>query len=63
MLRLTAELADAWNTCWLGRAAELPERLDPKLDAACSEVGRDPATLDVTVGQIVTTPGSNEGSG
>ena len=23
MLRLTAELADAWNTCWLGRAAEL----------------------------------------
>ena len=27
MLRLTAELADAWNTCWLGRAGELPPRL------------------------------------
>ena len=53
MLRLTAELADAWNTCWLGRAAELPERLAP-LEAACGEVGRDPASLDVTVGQIVT---------
>ena len=33
---------------------------DVKLDAACSEVGRDPATLDVAVGQIVTTPESNK---
>jgi len=56
MLRLTAELADAWNTCWLGRASELPERLTP-LHAACSDVGRDPATLEVTVGQIVALPG------
>ena len=55
MLRLTAELGDAWNTCWLGRANELPPRLD-ELHAACSTVERDPATLDVTVGQIVTTP-------
>ncbi|MDF3043307.1 MAG: hypothetical protein K0Q71_6013 [Thermomicrobiales bacterium] len=54
MLRLTAELADAWNTCWLGRADELPSRLSD-LNAACSDVGRDPTTLDVTVGQIVAT--------
>jgi alkanesulfonate monooxygenase SsuD/methylene tetrahydromethanopterin reductase-like flavin-dependent oxidoreductase (luciferase family) len=60
MLRLTAELADAWNTCWLGRAAELPERRE-ELHAACSDVGRDPATLDVTVGQIVATPESTQG--
>ena len=59
MLRLTAEVADAWNTCWLGRAAELPKRVE-ELRAACSDVGRDPTTLDVTVGQIVTTPGSNQ---
>jgi alkanesulfonate monooxygenase SsuD/methylene tetrahydromethanopterin reductase-like flavin-dependent oxidoreductase (luciferase family) len=59
MLRLTAELANAWNTCWLGRAAELPQRREA-LDAACSDVGRDPTTLDVTVGQIVTMPGSKE---
>jgi alkanesulfonate monooxygenase SsuD/methylene tetrahydromethanopterin reductase-like flavin-dependent oxidoreductase (luciferase family) len=59
MLRLTAELADAWNTCWLGRAAELPERLG-ELHAACSDVGRDPTTLDVTVGQIVATPDTND---
>jgi alkanesulfonate monooxygenase SsuD/methylene tetrahydromethanopterin reductase-like flavin-dependent oxidoreductase (luciferase family) len=55
MLRLTAELGDAWNTCWLGRAGELAPRL-ADLQAACSAVGRDPATIDVTVGQIVATP-------
>jgi alkanesulfonate monooxygenase SsuD/methylene tetrahydromethanopterin reductase-like flavin-dependent oxidoreductase (luciferase family) len=59
MLRLTAELGDAWNTCWLGRAGELPPRL-AELHAACSDVGRDPTTLDVTVGQIVTTPESTQ---
>jgi alkanesulfonate monooxygenase SsuD/methylene tetrahydromethanopterin reductase-like flavin-dependent oxidoreductase (luciferase family) len=56
MLRLTAELADAWNTNWLGRAAELPDRLAP-MRAACAEVGREPDSLALTVGQIVTFPG------
>jgi alkanesulfonate monooxygenase SsuD/methylene tetrahydromethanopterin reductase-like flavin-dependent oxidoreductase (luciferase family) len=56
MLRLTAELGDAWNTCWLGRAGELPPRL-AELHAACAAVGREPTTIDVTVGQIVATPG------
>ena len=54
MLRLTAEFADAWNTCWLGRATELPPRL-AEFHAACSAEGRDPNTIDVTVGQIVAT--------
>jgi alkanesulfonate monooxygenase SsuD/methylene tetrahydromethanopterin reductase-like flavin-dependent oxidoreductase (luciferase family) len=58
MLRLTAELGDAWNTCWLAGASELPPRR-AELHAACSAVGRDPATLDVTVGQIVATPESS----
>jgi alkanesulfonate monooxygenase SsuD/methylene tetrahydromethanopterin reductase-like flavin-dependent oxidoreductase (luciferase family) len=26
MLRLTAELGEAWYTCWLARASELPQR-------------------------------------
>jgi alkanesulfonate monooxygenase SsuD/methylene tetrahydromethanopterin reductase-like flavin-dependent oxidoreductase (luciferase family) len=59
MLRLTAELADAWNTCWLGRSAELPARV-AELHGACSAVGRDPTTLDVTVGQIVATPAATQ---
>jgi alkanesulfonate monooxygenase SsuD/methylene tetrahydromethanopterin reductase-like flavin-dependent oxidoreductase (luciferase family) len=59
MLRLTAALADAWNTCWLARAKELPERLAPMWEA-CEAVGRDPSTLEVTVGQLVTFPGMPE---
>jgi alkanesulfonate monooxygenase SsuD/methylene tetrahydromethanopterin reductase-like flavin-dependent oxidoreductase (luciferase family) len=62
MLRLTAELDDAWNTCWLGRAAELPPRV-AELHAACADVGRDPATLDVTVGQIVARPEATQDEG
>jgi alkanesulfonate monooxygenase SsuD/methylene tetrahydromethanopterin reductase-like flavin-dependent oxidoreductase (luciferase family) len=60
MLRLTAEFADAWNTCWLARADELPEKVAP-LHEACREVGRDPATLEITVGQTVTFPGLTAG--
>ncbi|MGH2614405.1 MAG: LLM class flavin-dependent oxidoreductase [Thermomicrobiales bacterium] len=56
MLRLTAEFADSWNTCWLGRANELPERL-AQMHAACADVGRDRSTLEISVGQIVTFPG------
>jgi alkanesulfonate monooxygenase SsuD/methylene tetrahydromethanopterin reductase-like flavin-dependent oxidoreductase (luciferase family) len=56
LLRLTAELADAWNTCWLPRASELPDKLAP-LHAACADVARNPDTLEVTVGQIATFPG------
>jgi len=56
MLRLTAELADAWNTCWLGRASELPEKLAP-MHKACADIDRNPETLELTVGQLVTFPG------
>jgi len=55
MLRLTARYADAWNTCWLGRPTLLAERR-AKLEAACAEVGRDPATIEVTVGVAVDFP-------
>ncbi|HET8630300.1 MAG TPA: LLM class flavin-dependent oxidoreductase [Thermomicrobiales bacterium] len=55
MLRLTARHADCWNTAWLGRPTLLAERR-AGLDAACAEVGRDPATLAVTVGVIVAYP-------
>lgn len=57
MLRLTAEFADLWNTAWLGQpgASPLAARREA-LDAACAEVGRDPATLGTTVGVIVAFP-------
>jgi alkanesulfonate monooxygenase SsuD/methylene tetrahydromethanopterin reductase-like flavin-dependent oxidoreductase (luciferase family) len=49
MLRLTAEYADSWNTAWMGNTDVLIERRS-ELEAACAEVGRDPRTLEVTVG-------------
>jgi alkanesulfonate monooxygenase SsuD/methylene tetrahydromethanopterin reductase-like flavin-dependent oxidoreductase (luciferase family) len=56
LLRLTAELADAWNTCWVGRAVGLAEP-QVMMREACKAVGRDPSTLGLTVGQQVTFPG------
>jgi probable F420-dependent oxidoreductase len=55
MLRLVAEHADAWNTAWLGRAVELPPRVAP-LREALATAGRDPATLEITVGVSVVLP-------
>jgi alkanesulfonate monooxygenase SsuD/methylene tetrahydromethanopterin reductase-like flavin-dependent oxidoreductase (luciferase family) len=55
MLRLTAEYADIWNTDWV-----LPKDLSPYLaaiDAACVEVGRDPATMEHTVAVRIDLPG------
>jgi alkanesulfonate monooxygenase SsuD/methylene tetrahydromethanopterin reductase-like flavin-dependent oxidoreductase (luciferase family) len=49
MLHLTARYADGFNTVW----HEWPAGAVPQLDAfrqACAEVGRDPATAELTVG-------------
>jgi alkanesulfonate monooxygenase SsuD/methylene tetrahydromethanopterin reductase-like flavin-dependent oxidoreductase (luciferase family) len=56
MLRIIARYADAWNTVWHGD----PEEVVPLMaaaDAACREVGRDPATLVRTAGGNVAMPG------
>jgi probable F420-dependent oxidoreductase len=55
MLRLTARYADQWNTAWLGDAAGLAERTE-RLHAACAEVGRDMAEIDITVAIDVAFP-------
>jgi probable F420-dependent oxidoreductase len=55
MLRLTARYAGQWNTAWLGEAHELAEPLEQVRDA-CAEVGRNPATLEVTAGVQVAFP-------
>jgi alkanesulfonate monooxygenase SsuD/methylene tetrahydromethanopterin reductase-like flavin-dependent oxidoreductase (luciferase family) len=51
MLRLAAAHADAWNAwfSWYGNRPEGLAALRTKVDAACGEVGRDPATLERTV--------------
>jgi len=55
MLRLVAEHADSWNTAWLGPASELAPRVEP-LREVLSAAGRDPATLEITVGVSVVLP-------
>jgi probable F420-dependent oxidoreductase len=47
MLRLTAQYADLWNTGYLGKPETLAEPL-ARIEAACREVERDPATLGIT---------------
>jgi alkanesulfonate monooxygenase SsuD/methylene tetrahydromethanopterin reductase-like flavin-dependent oxidoreductase (luciferase family) len=50
MLRLAAELADQWQTAWFGLPDERYRDRRRAILAACDAVGRDPATLGVTVG-------------
>jgi alkanesulfonate monooxygenase SsuD/methylene tetrahydromethanopterin reductase-like flavin-dependent oxidoreductase (luciferase family) len=55
MLRLTAQFADSWNTSY----PHAPESLiEPRthLFNACAEVGRNPATLEVTVEVALNFP-------
>ena len=59
MLRLTARFADMWNA-WLVWGDSAPTAVPPlraAVDAACLEVGRDPATLQRTVCVRVDLPG------
>lgn len=56
MDRLAAHHADVWNAAWPNRAETLASRITA-IDAACEEVGRDPATLERTVGIMVDLPG------
>jgi alkanesulfonate monooxygenase SsuD/methylene tetrahydromethanopterin reductase-like flavin-dependent oxidoreductase (luciferase family) len=55
MLKLTAEYADQWNTAWLGHVEALANR-KAAMDAACAAVGRDPSSLEITVGVNIGFP-------
>ncbi|MFN8677744.1 MAG: LLM class flavin-dependent oxidoreductase [Thermomicrobiales bacterium] len=61
MLRLTARYADAWNTVWHTDASQTAEHV-ARLERACAEVGRDPATIVRTVGGVIAMEGY-EGDG
>jgi probable F420-dependent oxidoreductase len=47
MLKLTAQYADQWNTGYMG-GPETMAGPTAKLEAACREVGRDPATIGIS---------------
>jgi alkanesulfonate monooxygenase SsuD/methylene tetrahydromethanopterin reductase-like flavin-dependent oxidoreductase (luciferase family) len=56
MLELTARHADAWNLAWFGLPNERLARVRGELLETCRRVGRDPATLSMTVGVTVRYP-------
>ena len=49
LLRLAAEMADGWNTCWIWTPDDYRNRLEV-LTRACEDVGRDPASVRRTLG-------------
>jgi alkanesulfonate monooxygenase SsuD/methylene tetrahydromethanopterin reductase-like flavin-dependent oxidoreductase (luciferase family) len=60
MLRLTARHADAWQTAWFGLPDGRFAQRHEDLLAACAAEGRDPATLELTVG--VDVSGAEKGA-
>ena len=55
MLQLIARYADSYNTAWHGRGRRRgAHRASDR--AACTAEGRDPATLEITVGIPVAYP-------
>ena len=55
MLRLTVEHADLWNAAWFGDVSEIEPRIAP-LREALATAGRDPASLEITIGVNVVFP-------
>jgi alkanesulfonate monooxygenase SsuD/methylene tetrahydromethanopterin reductase-like flavin-dependent oxidoreductase (luciferase family) len=60
MLQLVARYADAWNTAWHTDPAIVKKRYE-ELTQACKSVGRDPATIETTVGTTVRLRPFKEG--
>jgi alkanesulfonate monooxygenase SsuD/methylene tetrahydromethanopterin reductase-like flavin-dependent oxidoreductase (luciferase family) len=62
MMQLVAQYADAWNTAWHTDTAIVKERYEP-LAQACAALGRDPATIEITVGtEVRLQPREDDGS-
>lgn len=60
VMRLTARWADAWNAAWFGFPDERYRQRLADLHRACAAEGRDPASLEVTIGLTVAAePGES----
>jgi len=59
MLRLVAQYADLWNTFLPMQPEDVSATLEP-LFAACAAVGRDPATLGLTLVLSIDLPGPRQ---
>lgn len=62
MLQLVAHYADEWNTAWHTDPAIVKERHKP-LAQACAAIGRDPVTIEITVGtEVRLQPRKDDGA-
>jgi alkanesulfonate monooxygenase SsuD/methylene tetrahydromethanopterin reductase-like flavin-dependent oxidoreductase (luciferase family) len=59
MLRIIARHADSYIAIWPTDPLEVAQ-LREKVAAVCAEVGRDPETLELTVGTFVQLPGHGD---
>ena len=62
MLRIIARYADAYNAIWPHTAEQVGEQWE-HMAAICREVGRDPATLQLTVGTHIRLPEHGKAAG
>ncbi len=62
MLRLTAELADAWQTAWFGLPDERYRDRHRSFIAACAATGREPGSVEITVGIEIAAESSGPSS-
>jgi alkanesulfonate monooxygenase SsuD/methylene tetrahydromethanopterin reductase-like flavin-dependent oxidoreductase (luciferase family) len=53
MLGLVARYADAWNTAWYGVPSDRFRSNRAAMVAACEAAGRDPASVELTVGMMI----------
>jgi alkanesulfonate monooxygenase SsuD/methylene tetrahydromethanopterin reductase-like flavin-dependent oxidoreductase (luciferase family) len=60
MLRLAAQYADSWNLAWYGFPSPLYLDVSRALDDACNEIGRDPGSLERTVGILYGLEGEGD---
>ena len=63
MLSLVARHADLWNAAWYGRPNGRYRQRVEDLDRAFEAAGRDPATLDITVGLEIDNGDSSDRTG
>ena len=54
MMALVAKHADRWNSCWYGVPTDEFRGERRNLEAACAAIARDPRTIEVSAGLIVS---------
>ncbi|MEX2546243.1 MAG: LLM class flavin-dependent oxidoreductase [Chloroflexota bacterium] len=66
MMGLIARWADRWNSVWYGLPTDEFRDERAGLEQACADIGRDPATVEVSAGIVIKDPRTidrNDGDG